>query len=193
MLRWQNLPISLLPMVPGSGRGSLGDGDFLSKQDHSPGVRVVAPGASSGQMWVLLMTWNCREGMTPHTAPSWSPRPLSCARAQLPHLLPCTARALVFSPRASGCPARVLGLLTYRPQLSLHVSMLYPKLLLKTTFTTLAGSHLKGAILFVFTNPHWTSCSDGISINSLISLWGLGCLSQKTLAGLAVSGSMTYW
>lgn len=58
-------------------------------------------------------------------APASQPRP-AC-------LLPCAAWALV-------ALARVLGLFTYRPQLSLRVSMRSPKLLLKTTFSTLAGS-----------------------------------------------------
>lgn len=73
--------------------------------------------------------------------------------------------------------------------------MLYPKLLLKTTLTTLASSHLEEeAFSFVFTDHRWTSCSDSISVNSLISLWGLGCLCQEILAGLAeVSGNVTYW
>lgn len=67
----------------------------------------------------------------PHMLPL-GPRPLSHSR----RLLPCAAWDLV-------ALARVLWLFTYRLQLSLRVSMLYPTLLLKTTFTTLAGSHLE--------------------------------------------------
>lgn len=117
LLRW---PRVLIPLVPGSRRGSLGTSCLW----------VVAPGANPGHMQVLLMTWsNYGEGTPLHSAPPGPrvPRPLTSTRSRP---LQRGAGVLVTALRRGGAVRAVFSTVHMWLQLSFCVSMLHPELLL---------------------------------------------------------------
>lgn len=66
------------------------------------GLWVVAPEATPGQMWALLVIWNCRKSQPYIVLLPGPSRSQPHTGAQLTRLLPCAGWILVFSLRAFG-------------------------------------------------------------------------------------------
>lgn len=80
LLRWQSLPISLLPMVPGSRGAAWG----TSCLDKAVGLVWSRGGSTKGQPWPNVGLAQEMEQMqrmhSPTYASPWAPRPLSHSR-----------------------------------------------------------------------------------------------------------------